>query len=443
MKLLKDHLKDGAASPERMKKYAKDWEKTHPSGSQDGSTPGGTIAAMTPDDEKRIDKLLDDKKYDPDARKSLIDELEKMDPKKRDGKLKDWLNDTPENIKRRSKDRAAKEKAKNGQDPNVAPSEDPGGGSQRKKRQGEGSDNDPKPGGRRGEGSSSSAYPYWLLALLLIPLLFALSRGDMTMPSGRLPVALPTLPSFGSAWAPRAPWLAKEVEVLPKGPKGPKINRGLPDITRKKTSKSVSSPRIVARSAGRQAESNPSININNVNAQGENIPIDIRSGGSGRGVPAEAVIEETVVTEIIEESGPVAETIVEEIVQETVLEGPVIESVPGEVLTEEIVIEEPIEKVVLAGQSDPDRLFWMLVAAAVILIPLALDAMSDWPLREAIDTEYLSVPVHWLILIAAAIFIYTKVDRTYQWSARYGRPLIYHTKQIVQGTDGIVWTVGE
>lgn len=445
---MQKHLKDGTATPEKMKSYAKKWDEAHPA--EKAGIKGGSIAEMTPEDKKRIGDLLKEKGYEPDAIRNMTDELDKLDSKQRDGKLASWLNDTPENIKIRSDHRAARQKKKNqgGQRPET---EGDDGSSRRRSgadpedsnaKRPRGKDNSASPGG---EGKPSP--PYWILGLLLIPLLFALFKGDMTMPTGRFPVALPTLPSVGTAWAPRAPWAAREVEVVAT-PVGPKINRGLPELARRKTTKSVSSPRLVARSA-REASSNPSISINNVNAQGENIPIDINSGGSGSG--SETVIEETVVTEVTEVTEEVVTGIV---VEEAVVDTPIIETVVEEAVVEavleEVVVEATTEEVEFRGPSDPDRLFWMLLAGAAITLPLLFDSMADWPLRKAIDTEYLSVPVHWVVLVAAALFIYLKVDRTYHWSARYGRPIIHHTRRIVtpmivgtaQSADGLVWSVG-
>ena len=420
LKEMKKHLRQGAAKPEVMDTYAKAWDQKQQAG-DDGK--GKSIAAMTPEDEAKIDKGLKDAGItDPLARKNMIDELKnKTEPKDRDKKYQRWLKADPAKRERMNKDRGdAQRKIDKGGSPNPY-------GSPRKSS-----------GGKDGTEDAKPRYPYWFLGFLLIPLLFVLAKGGrVTMPTGRYPLSMPSLPPLGGPWASGVAWGprgAREVEVTT----GPKINRGLPDLPRKKTTKSVSSPRLVPRSGGSSA---PSININNVNAQGENIPIDINSGSGGSGGPVyDTIVEETVVTEEI--PAVVTETVVTE---ETVV-------VPDGINEEPVVIvgvgEEPIaETFDFQGPSDPDRLMWMLISAGIISIPLLLDMTAGWPVRQSGNIEYLSDAIHWLVLLSAAAAVYLKLDQTYHWSSRYGRHVPRYVTPVVvgaaRGTENLVWSVGE
>lgn len=409
---MKKHLRPGAATPETMASYATAWDNK-----------GKSIVAMTPEDEARINKELETAGItDPLARKNMINELkDKTEPKDRDAKYQSWLKRDKEKMKDLNKRR---------------------GDTQRKIEEGGATNPDGTPrkkGAKAGEEDTPTkpAYPYWILGFLLIPLLFVLAkRGKVTMPTGRYPLSMPSLPPMGGPWATGSswgPWGAREVEVTT----GPKINRGLPEFPRKKTTKSVSSPRLSPRSGS----SAPSININNVNAQGENIPIDITSGSGGSGEPIfDTVVEETVITEVTEEiPAVVTQTVV---VEETVV-------IPEGVAEEHIVAieEEPVGSFEFQGPSDPDRLMWMLISAGIISIPLLLDMTAGWPLRQSANIEYLSEAIHWLVLVSAAATVYLKLDQTYHWSSRYGRRVPRYVTPVVvgaaRGTENLVWSIGE
>lgn len=402
-----------------MRNYAKDWDKKQQAG-DDGK--GKSIASMTPEDEAKIDKALKDAGYtDPLARKNMMDELKnKTEPKDRDKKYERWLKADPAKIESENKKKAEAQRKKEG------------GGDGGKKRKGEpGADDDDS------TSTKKSPYPYWILGLLLIPLLFALAArgGNVTMPTGRFPMSLPSLPPLGGPWATGPwgrPWGTSEVVTAT----GPEINTGLPTMPRRKTTKSVSSPRLVPRSGN----AGPSININNVNAQGENIPIDISSGSSE---PAyDTVIEET----LVEELPVIRETVVEEII-----------GMPNEPVVEKqtVIVEERIgQGYGFQGPSDPDRLMWMLVAAGIISIPLLLDMTAGWPLRNSPNIEYMSDALHWVVLLSAAAAVYLKLDQTYHWSSRHGRPMVRSTRHIpgyvtpvvmsaAQGTENLIWSVGK
>lgn len=392
----------------------------------------------------------------------MIKELNaEKDPTKRAKKLKDWLAAKPEEVSAINK---RKGKSPSRRSPAVDDAGNPVDPERPASGRGKGKNGTPS-GGGSGDGDPWLTGPQIaLILLLLIPLFIVLSRGDVSMPTGESFVRLPSMPSMGSM---RGPWASPVVVG------GVPVSTGLPDLTsqrkvRKRSSSSSSStPRLAVRPSKANTGSGsgigtggPGININNINAQGSDIPININSGGGAGGGSGGEVLgviggesmEEVVVTETIEttETTLLGEPVVvveEAVVSEQLVveEGPAIEVI-------EVVEEQPIV-IELQGPSDPNRLFWMLISFLIISFPLILDYTADWPIRTSTDTEYLSAMMHWLILGIAVVFLFLKLDRAYNWSTKYGRPMIYYTRRLpqyvtpviigtVEGTEAFVWGVG-
>jgi hypothetical protein len=192
----------------------------------------------------------------------------------------------------------------------------------------------------------------------------------------------------------------------------------------------------------------PAISINNVNAQGRDIPININSGSGGSDGIVGAVMEEVVTTE----ETTVEETVMLETAEKLVVEEQVVvvEETPIIAVIEE---EEEAITIELQGPSDPNRLFWMLVCLIIIAIPLLFDYSSDGPDRILSEDEYLSAMYHWIVLAIAIFFIFLRLDRAYHWTTRYGRPFVRVTRKLpgmvtpvivgsVEGTERLIWGVG-
>jgi hypothetical protein len=364
----------------------------------------------------------------------MIKELNaEKDPKKRKDKLDKWLAADTKAVEATNKLKGKSAKRPSG-------SEDPSRGSGKGKT----------PSGGAGAGDGGDPWltgpQIALLCLLLIPLMIVLSRGDVSMPTGESFVRFPSMPGMAAM---KGPWASPVVVG------GVPVSTGLPDLTsqrsvRKRSSSSSSTPRLAVRPS-KAGSGSPSININNVNAQGSDIPINIDSSTSSGGEVVGEVVEEVVVTETLETTIPGEPvTVVEEAVMAEAVVGEAVvqEGAPIEVVEDESVVIE------IQGPSDPNRLFWMLIALLVISFPLLLDYMADWPSRTSSDTEYLSAMMHWLILTIAVVFLFLKLDRAYSWSTRYGRPIAHYTRRIpqyvtpvvvgtVEGTEAFIWGVGK
>jgi hypothetical protein len=141
--------------------------------------------------------------------------------------------------------------------------------------------------------------------------------------------------------------------------------------------------------------------INNVNAQGSDIPINIGTGQS---------------TKITEEA-PAFET--------------------GFQFT---------------GPADPGRLFAMILALALVGLPLLVDYMRGWPYRQAEKPDYLSSTIHYVILGFFVLFCLWKFNQEYGYMARMRPGAIYVTESIrtnirpglvaaAQNAETVVWGV--
>jgi hypothetical protein len=437
MDTLKHFTKKGAATPEAIKKYGD-------RGRKDKSSPSAELSSA----DKKIDDDLKKEGYSSEARPNMIKELKaEKDKKKRDKKLADWLKAEPDEVAATNK--------KMGKTSKRTPAVDAAGNPVEPDRSAgrKGKGNSPSGGSSEGGDPWLTGPQIALILLLLIPLLIVLSRGNVSMPTGESFVRLPSMPAMPAM---RGPWASPVIAG------GVPISTGLPDLgsqrsVRKRSSSSSSTPRLAVRPS--KADSGgPSININNVNAQGSDIPININSGGGGgNGGGGEVIgelVEEVVVTETIEttETTVLGEPVV--IVEEAVVaEKLVVEESEAPIPVIEVVEEESIT-IELRGPSDPNRLFWMLLSMFIISLPLLLDYTADWPIRTSGDTEYLSAMMHWLILGIAVVFIFLKLDRAYNWSTRYGRPIMIYTRRLpqyvtpvvigtVEGTEAFIWGVGE
>ena len=408
-KKAEDQLKDykrytapNTGTPDLNAQYGKRWKDAHPADTE--------LTA----EEKELDKQLAKRGYTPDARRKMLSEL--RDPKNKDKKqqmMKDWMDpqaDVDAINKKKGNEQAAIDVAndarKRGIDPNA------------KVPKGTTADPNakiPKGSTPAGEGGGSSE-PWltgpqlMLLGLLLIPIFLVLSRG-MTTPSGQSMLRLPSLPVMPAL---RGPWSSPPIMAG-----GIPVSTGLPELASKrktKTRKSASSiPRMaVSHEKGSSGGSVPAISINNVNAQGRDIPININSdtGTGGSGGILGAVMEEVVVTE----ETTVEETVILEATEQVLLEEHVMVEEQVVVVEETpiiAVIEEEEEAITIEfqGPSDPNRLFWMVVCLIIISIPLLFDYSSDGPDRTLSEYEYLSAVYHWIVLAVACLFIFLRLDR--------------------------------
>jgi hypothetical protein len=400
-------------------------------------------------EEKELDKQLAKHGYSPDARRKMLSEL--RDPKNKDKKeqmMKEWLKKNDEEVK-----------AINKQKENAQAAIDVANGSKKgvvdpNAKTPKGTTPDPNAKGPEGttpagEGGGSSE-PWltgpqlMLLGLLLIPIFLVLSRG-MSTPSGQSMLRMPSLPVLPAL---RGPWSSPPIMAG-----GIPVSTGLPELASKrktKTRKSASAiPRLaVSHEKGASGGAMPAISINNVNAQGRDIPININSGSGGSDGIVGAVMEEVVTTE----ETTVEETVMLETAEKLVVEEQVVvvEETPIIAVIEE---EEEAITIELQGPSDPNRLFWMLVCLIIIAIPLLFDYSSDGPDRILSEDEYLSAMYHWIVLAIAIFFIFLRLDRAYHWTTRYGRPFVRVTRKLpgmvtpvivgtVEGTERLIWGVG-
>jgi hypothetical protein len=418
------------------KRYGDKWRKDHPT------------SKLSPE-EQLIDDRLKKHGYSPDARKKMLSEL--SDPKnkdKREDMVTDWESKSPEEVKamyeQKENEQAAIDVAKDARkkgvvDPNANPVTDLNAKTPK---------GTPPTGPKAGGGDSEpwlTGPQMMLLGLLLIPIFLVLSRG-MTTPSGQSDLRMPTMPTMPAL---RGPWSSPPIMAG-----GIPVSTGLPELASKRKTKSrkmsSSTPRMaVSHEKGGAGGSVPAININNVNAQGRDIPIDINSGSGGSGGILGAVVEEVVVT--TEETSS-EETVILETAEQVVVEEDVVVDEEAPIIT--VVEEEEPISIEFQGPSDPNRLFWMAVCLIVISIPLLLDYSSDWPERNLSESEYLSAAYHWIVLGVATFFLFLRLDRAYHWTTRYGRPLVRVTRRLpslitpaivgtVEGTERLIWGVGE
>jgi len=433
----KKYTAPNAANPDLNAQYGKRWKDVHPADPE-----------MTAE-EKELDKKLAKRGYNDDARRKMLSEL--RDPKNKDKKqkmMKDWMDpkaDVDATNKKKGNEQAAIDVAndarKRGIDPNAkAPKGTPSDPNTKS----------PKSSTIWGEsGSSSESWlsgpQLMLLGLLLIPIFLVLSRG-MTTPSGQSMLRMPTMPTMPAL---RGPWSSSPIMAG-----GIPVSTGLPELASKrktKTRKSASSvPRMaVSHEKGGSGGSVPAININNVNAQGRDIPINIDSGSGGSGGILGAIMEEVVTAE----ETTVEETVISGATEQVVMEEKVavVEETPIITVIEE---EEEAITIELQGSSDPNRLFWMVVCLIIISIPLLFDHSSEGPERTLSENEYLSAMYHWIVLAVAIFFIFLRLDRAYHWTTRYGRPLVRVTRRLpgmitpaivgtVEGTERLIWGVGQ
>jgi len=401
-------------------------------------------------EEKELDKQLAKRVYIPDARRKMLSEL--RDPKNKDKKeqmMKDWMDpqaDVAAINKKKENEQAAVDVAngtkKGAVDPNAKTPKGTPPDPNAKTPKGS------TPSGEGGGGSEPwlSGPQLMLLGLLLIPIFLVLSRG-VTTPSGQSMLRMPSMPVLPAL---RGPWSSPPIMAG-----GIPVSTGLPELASKrktKTRKSASSiPRMaVSHEKGASGGSVPAISINNVNAQGRDIPININSGSGGSGSDGVlgAIMEEVVMTEEI----TVEETVISETAEQLVVEEQVVvvEETPIIAVIEE---EEEAITIELQGPSDPNRLFWMVVCLIIIAIPLLFDYSSDGPDKTLSENEYLSAMYHWIVLAIAIFFLLLRLDRAYHWTTRYGRPFVRVTRKLpgmvtpvivgtVEGTEQLIWGVG-
>jgi len=145
----------------------------------------------------------------------------------------------------------------------------------------------------------------------------------------------------------------------------------------------ASRPVAQARTWTASAKPAPEIHINNVNAQGRDIPIDIASSSTG-GV-------------YVETSEPIVD-------------------IPAPPY-------QPLE-FRFSGPADPDRLIMMFFALLIIALPLMLDYSRDWPVRTYSPTEYLSPVYHYIVLALAFLLVCYSADRQFGLSRKYGQTIV-------------------
>jgi hypothetical protein len=437
---LKDYKKYTAANagtPDLNAQYGKRWKDAHP------ADPELTT------EEKELDKQLAKRGYSPDARRKMLSEL--RDPKNKDKKeqmMKDWMDpkaDVAGINKKKENEQAAIDVA-NGTKKGVA---DPNAKTPK------GTPPDPNakvPKGSTPSGEGGGSSEPWLtgpqlmlLGLLLIPIFLVLSRG-MTTPSGQSMLRMPSMPVLPAL---RGPWSSPPIMAG-----GIPVSTGLPELASKrktKTRRTASSiPRMaVSHEKGASGGSVPAISINNVNAQGRDIPININSDTGGSGGIVGAVIDEVLMTG----ETTVEETVIVEAAEQLVVEEQVVvvEETPIIAVIEE---EEEATTIELQGPSNPNRLFWMVVCLIIIAIPLLFDYSSDGPDRTLSENDYLSAMYHWIVLAIAIFFLFLRLDRAYHWTTRYGRPFVRVTRKLpgmvtpvivgtVAGTERLIWGVGK
>ena len=186
------------------------------------------------------------------------------------------------------------------------------------------------------------------------------------------------------------PWLL----VLPLLGVLSRANVALPAVSRPSGTRSgiftppayASRPVSQARTWTASSKPAPDIHINNVNAQGRDIPIDIGSSSSG--------------DVFVETSEPIVEV-------------PVTPPPPY----------EPLE-FRFSGPADPDRLMMMCFAMLIIALPLLLDYSRDWPVRQYSSTEYLSPVYHYIVLALAFLLVCYSADRRFGLSRKYGEHIV-------------------
>jgi hypothetical protein len=427
-------------TPDLNAEYGKRWKTAHPADPE-----------LT-DEEKELDKQLAGHGYSPDTRRRMLSEL--RDPKNKDKKeqmMKEWMGKNDDEVKAINKKKENEQAAidvANGARKGVV---DPNAKTPK------GTPPDPNakvPKGSTPSGEGGGSSEPWLtgpqlmlLGLLLIPIFLVLSRG-MTTPSGQSMLRMPTMPVLPTL---RGPWSSPPIMAG-----GIPVSTGLPELASKrktKTRKSASSiPRMaVSHEKGASGGSLPAISINNVNAQGRDIPININSGSGGGGSDGilGAVMEEVLTTE----ETTVEETVMLETAEKLVVEeqAVVVEETPIIAVIEE---EEEAITIELQGPSNPNRLFWMIVCLIIIAIPLLFDYSSDGPDRTLSENEYLSAMYHWIVLAIAIFFLFLRLDRAYHWTTRYGRPFVRVTRKLpgmvtpvivgtVEGTERLIWGVGK
>jgi hypothetical protein len=155
----------------------------------------------------------------------------------------------------------------------------------------------------------------------------------------------------------------------------------------------------------------PAININNVNAQGPDIPINIDSSGGGGGAS------------VFVDTEPVVQT----------------------------KMSDPLE-IRLSGPADPDRLIGMALALLIAAAPLIFDWSRDWPMREYTPTDYLAPIYHWIVLFIFFVLALYAADRQFGVSRTYGSSVVARLHGLgglvtpvvvatVQGSETLVWSV--
>jgi hypothetical protein len=107
------------------------------------------------------------------------------------------------------------------------------------------------------------------------------------------------------------------------------------------------------------------------------------------------------------------------------------------------------------GPADPGRLFAMLAALLVVGAPLLIDHLRDWPNRQADEPDYLSGMIQYILLGLFALFCLWKFNREYGYVARMRPTFIRATEGIrrvkvdvrptvvavAQGAGQVVWGV--
>jgi hypothetical protein len=107
------------------------------------------------------------------------------------------------------------------------------------------------------------------------------------------------------------------------------------------------------------------------------------------------------------------------------------------------------------GPADPGRLFAMLAALLVVGAPLLIDYLRDWPNRQADKPDYLSATIHYVLLGFFGLFCLWKFNREYGYIARMRPTFIRATEgfrrvkvdvrptvvAVAQGAEQVVWGV--
>ena len=117
--------------------------------------------------------------------------------------------------------------------------------------------------------------------------------------------------------------------------------------------------------------------------------------------------------------------------------------------SQSIVVEEssPVYQehvgVHFSGPTDPSRVGGMLFGAGVVLLPIFLDSIADFSIRQFTEPIYIQDLLHWLLLVILCVFLLWKVNLEAGLSRRYGPRAVTLASQIQSRVAPIVVTTAE